>query len=81
MEEPIKINIVILENNRESVRSINVRITNKLKMLELLNQSIEMFNEMFCQYGYLFELNKNSSLYSIKPSKKSGKPDNDLPSK
>jgi hypothetical protein len=50
-------------------------------MRELLSQSINMFNDMFLKEGIPLELSHEVSYYFLKPSKKSGKPDHDLPSK
>ena len=57
-----------------------MKISNKLRIEQVIKKSIEMFNKLFSQSGIFYELNTNSNLYSIKPSKKSGQPDNDLPS-
>ena len=50
-------------------------------MLDLLNRSIQMFNDLFYDEGLPYELKTDVKLYSIKPSKKSGKPESDMPSK
>lgn len=81
LNDPIKVNILISINGEsEEAKSISVRITDKVIMLELLKESIDMFNEYFYMNKIPLELNKFLKNYTIRPSKKSGKPDNDLPS-
>ncbi len=62
------------------IKFISLKITNKVTMLELLKESIEMFNNSFIRYGIYYQLNPDLKFYTLKPSKKSGKPDKDLPS-
>ncbi len=56
-------------------------ITNKVTLLDLLKQCVKMFNELFEKENFPVRMNNIIiSKYKIKPSKKNGKPDYDLPS-
>ena len=74
-------NIIITDNQTPMLKHIDITITNKITMKELLSQALNMFNDIFYKEGIPLQLSQGVSYYSIKPSKKSGKPDNDLPSK
>ena len=50
-------------------------------MMDLLRQCIEMFNDSFEREELPYEFVNSCDNYNIRPSKKSGKPDYDLPSK
>lgn len=55
-------------------------ITNKVTVCDLIKECIKMFNELFEKENFPVRLNTDISKYKIRPSKKSGKPDYDLPS-
>jgi hypothetical protein len=74
-------NIIITDNQTPMLKNIEITITNKITMKELLSQALNMFNDIFYKEGIPLQLSHEVNYYSIKPSKKSGKPDNDLPSK
>ncbi len=80
-DSPVRINIIINDNFTPYLKYVDVIISNKITMRELLSQSINMFNDKFLNEGLPFELSQDVSSYVLKPSKKSGNPDTDLPSK
>ncbi len=67
--------------NKTEIFSFNLSVSLKYKIKDLIEYSIDKFNEVFLKYSLPFKLNNDSSLYSIKPSKKNGEPKADLPSK
>lgn len=62
------------------IKSILLKITNKITIEDLIKESVQMFNQLFAKDRIPYKLNENHTVYSIKPSKKSGKADLDLPS-
>ena len=49
--------------------------------MDLIKMSVDIFNDNFVNENLKIRLKPNYKLYNMKPSKKSGKPDKDLPSK
>ncbi len=80
LKEPVHVNIELPKGNKKIIKSIKVRITNVATMSDLLKQSIDVFNDMFTSQCLQYQLRTDLFEYSFKPSKKSGKPDHDLPS-
>jgi hypothetical protein len=79
IDEIVKITIII--NYREElIKSINLRITNKNTILDILKCSLDVFNDMFYKEQIPLKFNIDYRKFCLKPSKRSGKADNDLPS-
>jgi hypothetical protein len=78
-ETIIKINLLI--DSRSIKRSINLKIGNCDTIKDILKQSIDLFNDIFYREKVPLLLNKDYRIFYLKPSKKNGKPDMDLPSK
>ena len=82
MKETIQVNILIKIDGNEYLKSVNVIITNKVSIGDLLRESIKLFNKLFEKENFPIRLSHiKLSNYEMKPSKKNGKPDKDLPSK
>jgi hypothetical protein len=75
----IKINVQI-NYQVDIIKSINLHITNKNTILDILKISIDIFNELFYKENIPYKFNIDYRKYSLKPSKKSGRADEDLPS-
>jgi hypothetical protein len=63
------------------IKSLSLQVNDKTRIYDLIKLSLEIFNETFSKENLNFRLDPDYRLYSVKPSKKSGKPDKDLPSK
>lgn len=72
--------MLIHYNDNEEVESINMEIPSFFKISDLIRQSIDLFNSRFMEAKSMFRLSTQFSNYFLKPSKKSGKPNLDLPS-
>ena len=70
LNDSIRINILIPINDKDEVKSISVRITDKITMYELLKGAIDMFNEYFTKQNIPYELNKSLINYCKKPVRK-----------
>jgi hypothetical protein len=58
-----------------------MNITNKITIFDLIKDSVVLFNKIFDKENLPFYLDVyNLQKYTIKPSKKTGKPDLDMPS-
>ena len=64
----------------EGIKSLNLQIQESTTIFELIKMSVNIFNENFSNENLNLRLKNNYSDYSMKTSKKSGKPDYDLPS-
>lgn len=84
IKTPIKVNIII-SNKKDGqkflIKTINLNISNKITVSELIKKSICIFNDMFYAEKLPYQFNVASISYTIKPSKKSGQPKDDVPSK
>ena len=80
LDEPIRINIELPEGELMIIKSFNIKITNLVTISELLAQALDHFNETFSNSGLSYQLSKDLKNYHVRPSKKNGKPDLDLPS-
>lgn len=76
----IRINALIKMKKEEILKTIVVKITNKITIRDLLKESVDMFNNLFYKENVPYEFKNELKLYSLKPSKKNGKPQNDFPS-
>jgi hypothetical protein len=101
LNEVIRVSVVIeakdintdTNNSQPIIKFVNLRITNKIIVFDLLKASIRMLNDIFEKENLsirLKEINVNEGKpnvkesynnYIIKPSKKNGRPDPDVPSK
>ncbi len=73
----VKVNIVATNE----IKSVSLQVTEKTTIDDLIKLSVDIFNLNFEKENLLNRINTNYSIYSIKPSKKKGTPDLDLPSK
>jgi hypothetical protein len=76
MDVVVKVSVIV---GGDAVKSISLRITNKNTIMDLLKYSLDIFNDLFYREGLGVQFRADYKKYLIKPSKKSGKPDNDLP--
>jgi hypothetical protein len=70
-------------HEKEHLKTTLIEISEEIMILDLLKNSIKLFNSLLQQENYPLFLNTNLinlSNYGLKPSKKNGKP-KDLPSK
>jgi len=82
LNETIQVNILINIDGDEYLKSVNAIITNKVSIGDLLRESIKLFNKLFEKENSPIRLIYTKlSNYEMKPSKKNGKPNKDLPSK
>jgi hypothetical protein len=84
IETPIKVNVIISnkqDRQKVLIKSISLKISNKITISELIKKSIYIFNDMFYSERLPYQFNVTSTSYTIKPSKKNGQPKEDLPSK
>ena len=72
----IKVNLLI----GDIKKNINLKITDSDTIKDILKRSINLFNDILKKEKIHLQLNKDYNKFYLKPSKKSGKPDNDLPS-
>jgi hypothetical protein len=63
------------------IKSLNLQVTEKTTIMDLIKMSVDIFNDNFVNENLKIRLKPHYRLYNMKPSKKSGKPDKDLPSK
>lgn len=73
----IKINLVI----GEAVQPVSILISNINKVEVVLKRAILEFNQCFSSENALFRLVNDHTLYGLKPSKKTGFPKSEMPSK
>lgn len=82
----VTVNFLIIINKIERLFQVNILLSERAMMIELISKAIAAFNEN----SFIFVDNKDSPLfklslkeipseYSIKPSKKNGKPKDDYP--
>ena len=80
----VKVNVIIMKTStqlHDEIKSLNIQVNEKTRVYDLIKMSLEIFNETFSKENLNYRLDPDYRLYSVKPSKKSGKPDKDLPSK
>ena len=70
-----------LDSLNEEIKSINVEIPGFYKISDLIRQSVDLFNNLFVEEKSVFRLSQQYSHFSLKPSKRTGKPNLDMPSK
>jgi len=80
-EIKIKVNILVHYKENEEIKSINVEIPGFYKISDLIRQSVDLFNNLFVEEKSVFRLSQQYSHFSLKPSKRTGKPNLDMPSK
>lgn len=82
----VTVNFLIIINNIERLFQVNILLSETSLMIELISKAISAFNEN----SFIFVDNKDTPLfklslkeipseYSLKPSKKNGKPKDDYP--
>ena len=72
---------VITDGISKDIKSLTLQVTEKTTVSDLVKMSVDIFNETFERENSLLRMKTDYKIYKVKPSKKSGKPDNDLPSK
>jgi hypothetical protein len=81
----VKVNIVIalnlLKPGEKEIMSINLQVDEKTTISDLIRMSVNIFNENFISQNSDYRIKPNYRMYNMKPSKKNGKPNTDLPSK
>lgn len=80
----VKVNVIIKKPSNQvndEIKSLSLEVNEKTRIYDLIKMSLEIFNETFSKENLNYRLDPDYRLYSVKPSKKSGKPDKDLPSK
>ena len=80
----VKVNVIIKKPSNQvndEIKSLSLEVNEKTRIYDLIKMSLEIFNETFIKENLNYRLDPDYRLYSVKPSKKSGKPDKDLPSK
>lgn len=75
----IRVNIFLGEN--VGVKSLNIKINKEDTIDELIRKSLSGFNQIFLNIETNYRISPIFTEYHLKPSKKSGKPNLDLPSK
>jgi hypothetical protein len=75
-----KIKIFITLQNEE-VKCVSVTVTNKILIKDLIKEGIVILSDIFYREKIPYKINTDPRKYKLKPSKKSGKPDNDMPGK
>ncbi len=79
----VKVNIIVAkekENIPYQIKSINLQINDKNRVYDLIKMSVDNFNDGLTKENSFYRLDPDYRVYNLKPSKKSGKPDSDLPS-
>ncbi len=85
--DDIIVNIQIKENSNENSNGklITKRLTLNMseygKVSNIISKSVNSFNKIFERDGLSVRLARGEFYYSLKPSKKNGQPNYDLPSK
>jgi hypothetical protein len=64
----------------DDIKFLSLQVQEKTKIKDLIKMSVNILNENFANENFEKRLNTNYDIYSLKQSKKSGKPNNDLPS-
>jgi hypothetical protein len=77
----VKMNLQFNYESEEELRTVKIKITNLVTINDLLKESINSFNNLFYKDKIALKLNTDLKSYVIKPSKKNGKVDSDLPRK
>ncbi len=77
-DQEIKVFIEI-PNQNNIYKNISIKVTNKIRMSDLMKEAIKLFNVLFNNMGVPYELAMNINLYKMRASKKSGKPNCDMP--
>jgi hypothetical protein len=77
----VKMNLQYNYGNKAELRTIKIIITNLATVKFLLKESINSFNNIFYNEKIPLKLNTDLKRYLIKPSKKNGRPDMELPRK
>jgi hypothetical protein len=75
------INIVLKNNTNENILLKKITIQDNKLVKEVIKEAIIEFNKIFENERMMIRLSDNIDLYKLKPSKKSGLPNYDLPSK
>lgn len=65
----------------EQIKTLDFKINEKTTINDLIILCIDSFNEIFKEEKVLYRLDTKYNEYNFKPSKKTGKPNHDLPSK
>jgi hypothetical protein len=65
----------------KEIKSVEIKLKHNNTIFEMIKLSVHLLNEQFENGLSELRLNPNYSIYKVKPSKKNGKPDLDLPSK
>lgn len=79
----IKINLMINNNSKpeeSDIYSINIEIPSFFKISDLVRQCVDLFNDKFIKEKSMYRLNQQYKNYFLKPSKKTGRPDINMPS-
>lgn len=76
----MKINILLNYKGNEEIKDIKMEIPSFYKISDLVRQSVDLFNNLFVEEKSVFRLAQNYNNFILKPSKKTGKPDMDMPS-
>ncbi len=76
----ITINVTIIaENNITYIKSLRMTIHNDDIAEKVIKGAIQQYNNIFEKENLKIKFNKTIQLYNLKPSKKNGKPKDDLP--
>ena len=62
------------------MKYINIEIPSFFKISDLIRQSVDLFNNLFLDEKSKYRLSQQYSHFFLKPSKKTGKPNLDMPS-
>jgi hypothetical protein len=57
-----------------------MRVTNKNTIMDILKVALDIYNDEFYKENLQLEFQADYKKYYLKPSKRSGRADNDLPS-
>ncbi len=77
----MKITIITrIDNKNDILSSFSTEIPRNTSIKNLIDLSIDKFNEYFREKGMTMILIKNLKNYELRPSKKNGQPKMDLPS-
>lgn len=76
----IKLNVMLRYKENEELKSLSLQLPNYWKVSDLIREAVDLYNKKFVEEKSRFRFNQAYSNYVLKPSKKSGKPDNDMPS-
>ena len=76
----VKLNLIFFQEKRQIMKFVNVEIQENFRIEDLIKQGLELFNQIFLEEknNYTFNVTCLDN-YQLRSSKKSGKPDYDLP--